>query len=237
MNLTSISEVSWPAGRQRRGDGVVLLSSCSTPTAAVIVDSRHCTLTHPCRTAHLLVRTYIDDLCGLAVIYWWCNMRHTQVKELIPEFYDNPDFLRNRNGFDLGRTQDGQAVGDVALPAWANGSPEEFVRVHRQALESEFVSQHLHHWIDLIFGHKQSGEAARRADNVFFHLTRYNQVHTYIHTYILAFVCLVHTCIHTRTCNINMQRNTRAQWSGQVGSFARCRTCLLYTSPSPRDRG
>lgn len=108
---------------------------------------------------------------------WRMNLTSvSEVKELVPEFYYNPEFLRNRNGFDFGRTQDGAAVGDVILPAWARGSPEEFVTIHRQALESEFVSQHLHHWIDLIFGHKQSGEAAKRADNVFFHLTHYGQV-------------------------------------------------------------
>jgi hypothetical protein len=33
------------------------------------------------------------------------------------------------------------------------------------------VSANLHHWIDLIFGHKQRGPAAVDADNVFYHLT------------------------------------------------------------------
>ena len=37
--------------------------------------------------------------------------------------------------------QDGVSLGDVVLPPWANGSPEEFVRVMREALESELVSQ------------------------------------------------------------------------------------------------
>lgn len=35
---------------------------------------------------------------------------------------------------------------------------DEFVRVMREALESEHVSQRLHDWIDLIFGVKQRGE-------------------------------------------------------------------------------
>ena len=40
-----------------------------------------------------------------------------------------------------------------------------------KALESEFVSSHLHQWIDLIFGYKQRGPEAVRAINVFYHLT------------------------------------------------------------------
>lgn len=79
------------------------------------------------------------------------------VKELIPEFFYFPDFLLNLNYFDLGRLQGkNQAVGDVILPAWA-ANVDDFIRQHRNALESEYVSAHLHEWIDLIFGYKQKG--------------------------------------------------------------------------------
>ncbi|XP_053612398.1 WD repeat and FYVE domain-containing protein 3 isoform X1 [Plodia interpunctella] len=92
------------------------------------------------------------------------------VKELIPEFFYLPEFLVNSNNFDLGSKQSGVALGDVVLPPWAKGDPREFIRVHRAALESDFVSQRLHHWIDLVFGHKQQGPACVDACNVFHHL-------------------------------------------------------------------
>ncbi|RLN66957.1 hypothetical protein BBJ28_00011449 [Nothophytophthora sp. Chile5] len=93
------------------------------------------------------------------------------VKELTPEFFYLPAFLENVNNRAFGTSQTGVVVGDVELPPWANGSTTEFVRLNRAALESPYVSAHLHHWIDLIFGFKQQGPAAVEACNVFYHLT------------------------------------------------------------------
>ncbi|CAA0393295.1 unnamed protein product [Arabidopsis thaliana] len=95
----------------------------------------------------------------------------SDVKELIPEFFYMPEFLENRFNLDLGEKQSGDKVGDVILPPWARGSVREFIRKHREALESDYVSENLHHWIDLIFGHKQRGKAAENAVNVFYHYT------------------------------------------------------------------
>ena len=92
------------------------------------------------------------------------------VRELIPEFYYLPDFLTNRNNFDLGTKQSGEPLNFVHLPPWAKNDPREFIRVHREALESDLVSANLHKWIDLIFGFRQQGEAATESSNVFHHL-------------------------------------------------------------------
>jgi hypothetical protein len=99
-----------------------------------------------------------------------------EVKELTPEWYCNPSFLRNTNGFKFGTSQDGDVIGDVTLPPWAKDSPEKFVEVLRAALESEICSEMLPDWIDLIFGKKQRGPEAIKAHNVFFYLTYYGSV-------------------------------------------------------------
>uniref|UniRef100_K3W8J6 BEACH domain-containing protein n=1 Tax=Globisporangium ultimum (strain ATCC 200006 / CBS 805.95 / DAOM BR144) TaxID=431595 RepID=K3W8J6_GLOUD len=104
-----------------------------------------------------------------------CNSHMSEVKELTPEFYCDGNFLRNVNKFPLGKRQDQHVVNDVQLPKWA-ATPEEFIRIHRAALESDHVSQHLHEWIDLIFGFKQRGKAALKANNVFYYLTYYGVV-------------------------------------------------------------
>ena len=59
------------------------------------------------------------------------------------------------------------------LPPWARNNPRLFVKIHRQALESDFVREHISRWIDLVFGYKQSGKAAVEAINVFHPATYY----------------------------------------------------------------
>ncbi|XP_077360677.1 neurobeachin a isoform X8 [Festucalex cinctus] len=95
-----------------------------------------------------------------------CQRDTADVTELIPEFYYLPEMFVNSNEYELGVRDDGLPVCDVELPVWAK-KPEDFVRINRMALESEFVSCQLHQWIDLIFGYKQRGPEAVRALNVF----------------------------------------------------------------------
>ena len=110
-----------------------------------------------------------------------CLNNAADVKELIPEFYCCPEMFENHNDVDLGMMQNKEKVGPVVLPPWCRNA-HDFVRINREALESEYVSQNLHHWIDLIFGYKQrppfiehprlkGDQAAIDYCNVFFHLT------------------------------------------------------------------
>ena len=45
-----------------------------------------------------------------------------------------------------------------------------------KALECDYVSSHLHEWIDLVFGYKQQGKPAEEANNVFLYLFYEGQV-------------------------------------------------------------
>lgn len=66
----------------------------------------------------------------------------------------------NLNKYNLGKRQEDEVeVNNVMLPPWAKNA-EHFVRIHRQALESDLVSCQLNQWIDLIFGYKQRGPEA-----------------------------------------------------------------------------
>lgn len=98
---------------------------------------------------------------------------HSTFFELIPEFYSGNDtFLRNQLNIT---TQDGR-LSDVELPLWAGNSPAEFMKIMRNALESEYVSKNIHEWIDLIFGYKQTGMESIRSDNTFHPLSYLSSV-------------------------------------------------------------
>ena len=71
--------------------------------------------------------------------------------ECIPEFFCDPTMMSSIHQ-DLG-------LADIELPPWAP-TPAKFVAYHRAVLESDEVSAHLHHWIDLTFGYCLVGDAA-----------------------------------------------------------------------------
>nr|XP_020480680.1 protein FAN [Monopterus albus] len=115
---------------------------------------------HPDRIFNSICETWKNCLEGA-----------TDFKELIPEFYGNDcSFLENKLCLDLGRRQNGRLVGDIILPPWASDA-SDFLEKHRAALESQYVSEHLHEWIDLVFGFKQRGSEAVEVYNVFHPLT------------------------------------------------------------------
>ena len=105
----------------------------------------------------------------------WSSLANssTDVKELIPELFYLPELLKNNENYNLGTLQDGTIVDDVQLPPWAKKDARLFILINSQALESDYVGEHLNAWIDLIFGCKQKGEAAVDAINVFHPATYY----------------------------------------------------------------
>jgi hypothetical protein len=100
--------------------------------------------------------------------YELSSMTVGDYRELIPEFFCDNVFLLNLNKFNLGKIGNCQ-LNDVEIPPWCHDTLE-FVYLHRKALESEFVRQRIHTWIDLVWGFRQTGAAAVEADNVFYPL-------------------------------------------------------------------
>ena len=89
--------------------------------------------------------------------------------ECIPEFYTNPSIFYSIH----------PDLPDLKVPHWCD-SPESFIRWHRSVLESDYVSCNLHHWIDLYFGYKLTGDSALKAKNIpLFLIKKHNSPYNY----------------------------------------------------------
>ncbi len=89
------------------------------PFSSLAAELQNGKFDHPDRLFHSIAQT------------WESNFSHSSdVKELIPEFFYFPEFLKNRNKIDFGKRQMGETVCDVLLPNWAN-NPEEFIYLNR----------------------------------------------------------------------------------------------------------
>ena len=89
------------------------------------------------------------------------------VRELIPEIYCLPEIYYNINNFDMGIKRDKEKVNDVLCPLWTQNNPYKLITFLNLAFESDEVSFNINNWIDLIFGYKQRGKEAEKANNVY----------------------------------------------------------------------
>ena len=53
-----------------------------------------------------------------------CNANN-DFKELLPEFYSNPYFLKNKNRYNFGLTQKKVLIDNVELPSWVRSKTPE----------------------------------------------------------------------------------------------------------------
>src|SRR4029434_3222918 len=70
-----------------------------------------------------------------------------------------------------GCMQDGTSLGDVVLPPWAKGDPQEFIRIHRE------VGTHTHthtHTYTHTHKHTQTHTHARKTEEETGHTAEYN---------------------------------------------------------------
>ena len=96
----------------------------------------------------------------------------SDLRELIPEFFCLPEMFYNLNDLNLGEVIDEQTnkpkpVNDILLPPWSKNDGYNFIKLHREMLESFEISEKIHDWFNIIFGSKQKGKKAKAINNLF----------------------------------------------------------------------
>jgi hypothetical protein len=83
----------------------------------------------------------------------WDSVNNTQgdYREIILQFFSSTHFLINSNHHNMDMHSNGTKINEVILSKWTK-TPHELIQLNSLALESEFVSERLNAWIDLIFG-------------------------------------------------------------------------------------
>ena len=108
---------------------------------------------------------------GMADSFLLALTENGDVRELIPETLCLPEMYKNNWKVNFGTTQTDIKVDSVRLPGWANNDPYYFTCKTKELFEHGNVNMNLHNWIDLIFGHKQRGEKAVEAWNLYLPIT------------------------------------------------------------------
>ena len=110
----------------------------------------------------------------------------SDLRELIPEFFCFPEMFYNMNDLNLGsikdeKTKQMKPVNDILLPPYSNNDGYQFIKIHRELLESIEISDRIHEWFNIIFGSKQKGRSAKKINNQFLKQTYddFDEVHNH----------------------------------------------------------
>ena len=103
---------------------------------------------------------------SIEVTFNMASSHKNDVREIIPEFFISPEIFINLNDLNLGTLSEGNLVSDVIIPNWGKDS-YYFIYIQRKILESDFVSEKISQWINLIFGYQSRGENAIKKYNVY----------------------------------------------------------------------
>ena len=116
--------------------------------------------------------------------------------ELVPEFYFIPEMLENKNNIVFNTSPiNKKDISTVDLPPWSR-SPIEFVKIMRDALESDIVSSSLNEWIDLIWGCRRQGKQGYERFNIIQDIVFDFNPEEYMNDYLLmeAMIDQMHNC-------------------------------------------